>query len=73
MKPRGERQEGSCELAALKQAARGATHTVNAATDDPVAAIRDLTRGGVETAFERSATSASSRKLLPRPAVAAAP
>ena len=30
----------------------GATHAVNADTDDPVAAIRDLTRGGVETAFE---------------------
>jgi alcohol dehydrogenase len=30
----------------------GATHTVNTETDDPVAAIRDLTRGGVETAFE---------------------
>ncbi len=30
----------------------GATHTVNAATDDPAPAIRDLTRGGVETAFE---------------------
>jgi alcohol dehydrogenase len=30
----------------------GATHTVDAQTDDPVAAIRELTRGGVETAFE---------------------
>lgn len=30
----------------------GATHTVDAATDDPVAAIRELTRGGVEAAFE---------------------
>jgi len=30
----------------------GATHTVNTETDEPVAAIRDLTRGGVETAFE---------------------
>jgi S-(hydroxymethyl)glutathione dehydrogenase / alcohol dehydrogenase len=31
----------------------GATHTVNSATDDPVAAIRSLTRGaGVDHAFE---------------------
>ena len=30
----------------------GATHCVNAATTDPVAAVRDLTRGGAETAFE---------------------
>jgi alcohol dehydrogenase len=30
----------------------GATHTVDATTADPVAAVRDLTRGGAETAFE---------------------
>jgi alcohol dehydrogenase len=30
----------------------GATHVVNAAQDDPVAAIRELTRGGVDYAFE---------------------
>ena len=30
----------------------GATHVINASTTDPVAAIRDLTHGGVEHAFE---------------------
>jgi alcohol dehydrogenase len=30
----------------------GATHVINAAETDPVSAIRDLARGGVETAFE---------------------
>jgi alcohol dehydrogenase len=30
----------------------GATHVVNAAQDDPVAAIRELTKGGVDYAFE---------------------
>lgn len=30
----------------------GATHTVNAAEDDPVTAIRELTRGGADYAFE---------------------
>jgi alcohol dehydrogenase len=30
----------------------GATHTVNAAQDDPVATIRELTHGGVNYAFE---------------------
>jgi alcohol dehydrogenase len=30
----------------------GATHTINAATCDAVAAVRDLTHGGVDTAFE---------------------
>ena len=30
----------------------GATHTVNAAQDDPVAAIRELTGGGADYAFE---------------------
>jgi alcohol dehydrogenase len=30
----------------------GATHTVNAATGDPVVAIKDLTRGGAHYAFE---------------------
>jgi alcohol dehydrogenase len=30
----------------------GATHVVNASECDPVAAVRDLTHGGVETAFE---------------------
>ena len=30
----------------------GATHTVNAAQDDPVAAIRELTQGGADYAFE---------------------
>ena len=30
----------------------GATHCVNASTTDPVAAVRDFTRGGAETAFE---------------------
>jgi alcohol dehydrogenase len=30
----------------------GATHTINAAQDDPMAAIRDLTGGGAEYAFE---------------------
>ena len=30
----------------------GATHTIDASGTDPVAAVRDLTRGGVETAFE---------------------
>jgi Zn-dependent alcohol dehydrogenase len=30
----------------------GATHTVDASTDDPVAAVRDLTGGGAEHTFE---------------------
>jgi alcohol dehydrogenase len=30
----------------------GATHVVNAGETDPVAAVRDLTHGGVDTAFE---------------------
>lgn len=30
----------------------GATHTVNSATDDPVAAVRDLTAGGADYTFE---------------------
>lgn len=30
----------------------GATHTVHSAADDPVAAVRDITRGGAETSFE---------------------
>jgi S-(hydroxymethyl)glutathione dehydrogenase / alcohol dehydrogenase len=30
----------------------GATHTVNAKTDDPVKAIRAMTRGGVDYSFE---------------------
>ena len=30
----------------------GATHCVNASPTDPVAAVRDFTRGGAETAFE---------------------
>ena len=30
----------------------GASHAVNAASTDPVAAVREITRGGVETAFE---------------------
>jgi alcohol dehydrogenase len=30
----------------------GATHTVNAAQDDPIAAIRELTQGGADYAFE---------------------
>jgi S-(hydroxymethyl)glutathione dehydrogenase/alcohol dehydrogenase len=30
----------------------GATHTINAAKNDPVAAVRDLTDGGVSKAFE---------------------
>ena len=30
----------------------GATHAISAAATDPVAAIRDLTRGGADTAFE---------------------
>ena len=38
------------KLALAKQC--GATHTVNSSSTDPAAAIRDLTRGGVETAFE---------------------
>jgi aryl-alcohol dehydrogenase len=32
----------------------GATHTVNAAEEDPVAAIRDLTGGGVDASLEAS-------------------
>jgi alcohol dehydrogenase len=32
--------------------ALGATHTVNAAADDPVAAVRDITGGGAHYAFE---------------------
>ncbi|MDR7419606.1 MAG: zinc-dependent alcohol dehydrogenase family protein [Armatimonadota bacterium] len=38
------------KLAAARAA--GATHTVNAQATDPVQAIRDLTRGGVQYAFE---------------------
>jgi alcohol dehydrogenase len=30
----------------------GATHVINAGETDPIAAVRDLTRGGVDTAFE---------------------
>src|ERR1051325_5674519 len=30
----------------------GATHTINAAEDDPVAAVREISSGGVEYAFE---------------------
>ena len=30
----------------------GATHTINASINDPIEAIRDLTRGGVEYSFE---------------------
>ncbi|MGI8604769.1 MAG: zinc-dependent alcohol dehydrogenase family protein [Verrucomicrobiales bacterium] len=30
----------------------GATHSINASDTEPVAAVRELTRGGVETAFE---------------------
>jgi alcohol dehydrogenase len=30
----------------------GATHTVNAAADDPIAAVKDLTAGGAENALE---------------------
>jgi len=30
----------------------GATHTINAAEDDPIAAVRELTGGGVENALE---------------------
>jgi len=30
----------------------GATHTINAAQDDPIAAIRELTQGGTDYAFE---------------------
>jgi S-(hydroxymethyl)glutathione dehydrogenase / alcohol dehydrogenase len=32
--------------------ALGATHTVNARTDDPVEAVRDLTGGGIDYSFE---------------------
>jgi alcohol dehydrogenase len=38
------------KLALAKQC--GATHTINAAETDAVPAVRDLTRGGVETAIE---------------------
>ena len=38
------------KLALAKQC--GASHAVNAASTDPVAAVREITRGGVETAFE---------------------
>ena len=30
----------------------GATHVINASTDDPVAAVKDLTGGGVHHSFE---------------------
>ena len=30
----------------------GATHTINAAQDDPIAAVKELTGGGVDNAFE---------------------
>jgi alcohol dehydrogenase len=30
----------------------GATHTINAADDDPIAAVRELTAGGADNAFE---------------------
>jgi alcohol dehydrogenase len=39
------------EKLALAQAV-GASHTVSAASDDPVKAIRDLTQGGADTVFE---------------------
>jgi alcohol dehydrogenase len=56
----GAKAVGACPIVAVDRLASklelarqcGATHTVNTETDDPVAAIRDLTRGGVETAFE---------------------
>lgn len=43
-----DRLDGKLKLA--REA--GATHTVNAAQDDPVAAIRELTAGGADYAFE---------------------
>ena len=42
----------------------GATHTVNAKTDDPVKAIRDLTGGGVDYAFEVIGRAATVRQAV---------
>jgi alcohol dehydrogenase len=40
----------------------GATHTVNAASDDPVSAIRDITGGGVSAAFEAAGIAQTSEQ-----------
>jgi S-(hydroxymethyl)glutathione dehydrogenase/alcohol dehydrogenase len=52
----------------LRQATlMGATHTVNALTSDPVAAVRELTQGGADVAFEalgRPETFAQTSKML---------
>ncbi|HJQ84032.1 MAG TPA: Zn-dependent alcohol dehydrogenase [Candidatus Binatia bacterium] len=42
----------------------GATHTVDAGRDDPVVAIRDLTRGGADYAFEAVGNLAVIRQAL---------
>ncbi|GIW41926.1 MAG: alcohol dehydrogenase [Candidatus Binatia bacterium] len=42
----------------------GATHTVDASRDDPVAAIRDFTGGGVDYAFEAVGNTAVIRQAL---------
>jgi S-(hydroxymethyl)glutathione dehydrogenase / alcohol dehydrogenase len=42
----------------------GATHTINARHDDPVAAIRDLTDGGVDYAFEVIGRAATVRQAV---------
>jgi len=46
--------EAMCHPFVVGELARrlGATHTLDATRDDPVAAIRDLTRGGADYAFE---------------------
>ncbi len=42
----------------------GATHVVNAAQGDPVAAIRDLTGGGVDYAFDAIGVRATTEQIL---------
>jgi len=53
-------------LAHRLEAARrfGATHTVNAKSDDPVKAIRDLTGGGADFAFEVIGRAATVRQAV---------
>jgi len=53
-------------LAHRLEAARrfGATHTVNAKADDPVKAIRDLTGGGADFAFEVIGRAATVRQAV---------
>src|SRR5205814_1319162 len=42
----------------------GATHAIDASRDDPVAAIRDLTRGGADYTFEAVGNLAVTRQAL---------